>query len=170
MHENNIRQMNLERVKNYGNALYIVANERYKILPLISTVSAALIGLLIQGNILIKHRELAFIALIILLLLIPISIFVNLFQLDQTNVYLQKKLKNIGKIDQNTPKLNSLPYWFPYFLLIIFWSSIILVILSLLSWNHIWLWWVGLISLFIPCCLLLRWIYCCNFCKKQSEE
>ena len=109
MGENEIRQMLLEEIKNYGGALYSVASERYKILPLISTISAALVGLLIQSNILIKHRELAFVALIILLILMPISIFFHLFQLDQTNIYLQKKLKNIGKIDQNNPKINNLP-------------------------------------------------------------
>lgn len=130
MSENDERQMNLERIKNYASALYIAVVERYKILPLISTISATLVGLLIQSNMLIKTRYLSFISLIILLLLIPISMFTLLYQLDQDRRALTDRITNILNPEPNNNIKDGAAGWFLYFLFGMFSLAIILIVLS----------------------------------------
>lgn len=95
MTDDETRQMNLERLRNYSHALYAVIIERYKILPLISTLSAAVVGLIIQSATLVKTADLAFIALFMLIALIPISVFGILYQSGHDIEALATKIKNL---------------------------------------------------------------------------
>ena len=97
MNDNDLEK--LERIKNYANALYQVILERYRILPLIGTLSAAFVGLVIQNTTLVKTTDLAFIALCILIALIPISIFGILYQLGRDAENLGEKIENILEED-----------------------------------------------------------------------
>ncbi len=130
MNEEELRQMNLERLRNYSSALYAVIFERYKILPLISTLSAALVGLVIQGTDLVKIKSLAFISFIILLILIPLSIFGILYQLGRDVENLSDKIKNILQPTKSPVRTASFISIFPWIVYVLFLVAIILIILS----------------------------------------
>lgn len=130
MTDEEIKQMNLERLRNYGNALYLVIIERYRVLPLISTLSAALVGLTIQSTELIKIQTLALISFIILLLLIPLSVFTTLYQLGRDVENLADRIKNISQPTGNQMGNTSFISIFPWILFFLFSIAIILMILS----------------------------------------
>ena len=122
--------MNLERLENYKDALYAIILERYKILPLISTLSAALVGLVIQGTDFIKIRSLAFISFITLLILIPLSVFGILYQLGRDAENLGEKIENILEPRKPSVRASNFMGIFPWVVYVFFLISIILIILS----------------------------------------
>jgi len=131
MTEEELRQMNLERLRNYGNALYAVIFERYKILPLISTLSAALVGLVIQGTDFVKIKSLAFISFIILLILIPLSVFGILYQLGRDAEHLAEKIEGIlSEPKKSSIRVSNFISIFPWIVYVLFLVAIILFILS----------------------------------------
>lgn len=130
MTEEETRQMNLERLRNYSNALYTVIIERYKILPLISTLSAALVGLVVQGTDFVKIKSLAFISFVTLLLLIPISVFGILYQLGRDAEYLAEKIENILQPTKAHGGSSDFMSIFPWIVYVLFLIAIILFILS----------------------------------------
>lgn len=136
MTDDEIRQMNMmERLKNYSNALYLVIIERYKVLPLISTLSAALVGLSIQSTTLVKTADLALIALLMLIALIPISVFGILYQLGRDAEVLATRIKNLPNgltQEQSTPSFMGI---FPWVVYVIFLGAIILFLLSFFELN-----------------------------------
>ena len=135
MNENEQRQMNLERSKNYSHALYSAIIERYKILPLISTLSAALVGLVIQGTDLVKINILAFISFITLLILIPLSVFGILYQLGDDIKSLADKIDNILQPTKLSVKTSSLMSILPWVVYVLFLMAIILFILSFFNFQ-----------------------------------
>ena len=130
MTEEETRQMNLERLRNYSNALYTVIIERYKILPLISTLSAALVGLVIQGTDFVKIKSLAFISFIALLILIPLSVFGILYQLGRDAEHLAEKIENILQPTKSSGNTSGFMSIFPWIVYVVFLTAIILFILS----------------------------------------
>ncbi len=130
MTEEEIRQMNLERLRNYKDALYAVIIERYKILPLISTLSAALVGLIIQGTDFVKIKIVAFISFIALLILIPISVFGILYQLGRDAEHLAEKIENILQQTKSPRGTSGFMSIFPWIVYVLFLISIVLFILS----------------------------------------
>lgn len=121
----------LERLRNYKDALYTVIIERYKILPLISTLSAVLIGLIIQGTDFVKIKNVAFISFIILLTLIPLSVFGILYQLGRDTERLSKKIEDILSKTKKLPATESnFISIFPWIIYVLFLIAIILFILS----------------------------------------
>lgn len=129
MTEEELKQMNLERLRNYSTALYSAIIERYKVLPLISTLAAALVGLTIQGTELIKIQSLAFISFVILLLLIPLSVFATLYQLEIDIKNLADRIENTRLISKERAAQNFMSI-FPWMLFFFFSIAIILMILS----------------------------------------
>jgi len=131
MTEEEQRQMNLERLRNYKDALYAVILERYKILPLISTLSAALVGLVIQGTDFVKIKSIAFISFIILLVLIPLSMFGILYQLGRDAEHLTEKIEGI-LLESKKSSVKALNFIsiFPWIVYVLFLVAIILFILS----------------------------------------
>ena len=140
MTEEKIQQMNLKRVDNYGSLLYSIILERYKVLPLISTLSSVLIGLVIQGTDLVKVQSLAFISFIIFLILIPLSVFAILYQLSKDFAQIVNRLENIRKefnsqqVD-GQPKAINLTGLFLWILFYFFSLAIILFVLSFFDLN-----------------------------------
>lgn len=130
MTEEELRQMNLERLGNYSHALYAVILERYKVLPLISTLSAVLVGLIIQGTDLVKIKILAFISFVILLVLIPLSVFGILYQLERDIKNLANKIENILQTANSPANTSNFISIFPWIVYSFFLVAIILVILS----------------------------------------
>lgn len=130
MTEEELRQMNLERLRNYSSALYAVIFERYKILPLISTLSAALVGLVIQGTDLVKVKALAFISFITLLILIPLSILGILYQLGRDAENLSEKIENILQPTKSPTKTTNFISIFPWIVYVLFLIAITMFILS----------------------------------------
>ena len=128
-----LRQMNLERLKNYKDVFYLVILERYKILPLISTLSAALVGLIMQGTDFVKIKSLALISFIVLLILIPLSVFGILYQLERDAERLKKKIENILEPEKSSPETSNLMSVFPWIVYIFFVIAITLFILSFFS-------------------------------------
>jgi len=133
MNDNDLEK--LERIKNYANALYQVILERYRILPLISTLSAAFVGLVIQNTTLVKTADLAFIALCILIALIPISIFGILYQLGRDAEILTIRIRNIHNEVKQGQDTSSFMGIFPWVVYVIFLIAIILVLLSFFKFN-----------------------------------
>lgn len=127
--------LKLERIRNYANALYQVVLERYRILPLISTLSAAFVGLAMQNTALVKTSDLAFIALCILISLIPISIFGILYQLDRDSELLEKKIISISSGVKPEESTSTLIKTFPWIIYVIFLIAIILILLSFFEFN-----------------------------------
>lgn len=130
MNEEELRKMNLERLKNYGPVLYAIIFERYKILPLISTLSAALVGLVIQDTDLVKIKVLAFISFVTLLILIPLSIFGILYQLGCDAENLGEKIENILEPRKSLARTSNFMSIFPWVVYGIFSVAIIFIILS----------------------------------------
>jgi len=130
MTEEELRQMNLERLKNYKDVLYAAILERYKILPLISTLSAALVGLVIQGTDFVKIKSLAFISFVTLLILIPLSVFGILYQLGRDIENLAEKIENILEPRKPSTKTSNFMSIFPWIIYVLFLIAIILIILS----------------------------------------
>ena len=130
MTEEELRQMNLERLRNYSGAMYSAIIERYRVLPLISTLSAALVSLTIQSTELIKIQSLAFIAFVILLLLIPLSVFATLYQSGRDIESLADRIKNILQPTGNQTGNTNFIGTFTWFLFFLFSVAIILMILS----------------------------------------
>lgn len=130
MTEEELRQMNLERLKNYKDALYVVILERYKILPFISTLSAALVGLVIQGTDFVKIKSIAFISFVFLLILIPISVFGILYQLGRDAEHLAGKIENILQPTKPPREMSNFMNIFPWIIYVLFLISIVLFVLS----------------------------------------
>lgn len=130
MIEQEEKQMQLKRIENYSHALYLVVIERYKVLPLISTLSAALVGLVIQNTELIKIRSLALISLIILLILIPLSVFAILYQLESDIKNIADRIENVSQPGKNPITNTNFISIFPWIIFFFFSIAIILAILS----------------------------------------
>lgn len=130
MTEDEIRQVNMKRLENYSNALYLVIVERYKVLPLISTLSAALVSLALQGTTLVKTTDLAIIALFMLIALIPVSLFGILYQLGRDAEVLATRIKNIPNETMQEQSTSGFMRIFPWIVYVIFLVAIILVLLS----------------------------------------
>ncbi len=130
MTDDETQKMNIERLRNYSNALYSAVTERYKILPLISTLSAALVGLVIQHTELVKTQTLVFISLIIFLILIPLSVFVALYQSGQDIEILADRIENILLPIKNQKEDSNFIIIFPWILFFFFSIAIVLMILS----------------------------------------
>lgn len=135
MNEEELRKMNLERLRNSGSVLYTIIFERYKILPLISTLSAALVGLVIQGTDLVKIKVLAFISFITLLILIPLSIFGILYQLGCDAKNLGEKIENILEPRKSLARTSNFMSTFPWVVYGIFLVAIIFIILSFFNFQ-----------------------------------
>lgn len=131
MNENK-QQTNIERLKNYSDALYRVILERYKILLQISTLSVALVGLVTQATNLVKVKNLALISFIILLALIPLSVFGILYQLGCDAKILSERIESISQPTKNQTETNNFMNIFPWIIFFFFSISIVLVILSFL--------------------------------------
>jgi len=129
------QEMDLERLKNYSNALYLVIIERYKVLPLISTLSAALVGLAIQNTNIIKTGDLATIALFILIALIPISVFGILYQLERDIEHLAEKIETISEQTRYPIKTSNFISIFPWIIYVLFLIAIIIFILSFFKFQ-----------------------------------
>lgn len=132
MDENKLKEMNLERLRNYSNALYQVIFERYRVLPLISTLSSALVGLTIQNSELIKVQFLAFISFVTFLILIPLSVYATLYQLGKDTEHLSNKIENVCQRTENQTKNTN----FVGIIFFFFWIAIVLFILSLFDLRY----------------------------------
>ena len=122
--------MNMKRLENYSNALYLAIIERYKVLPLISTLSAALVGLAMQSTTLVKTADLATIALFMLIALIPISVFGILYQLGRDVEHLAEKIETILEPTRSSVKTSNFISIFPWIVYVLFLIAIVLFILS----------------------------------------
>lgn len=137
MNDDKIQKMNVERLQNYSDALYKVIFERYKIFPQISTLSSALIVLVMQATDLVKTKSLALVSLIILLSLIPISLFSILSQLGENANVLSERIENILQSSINSSKINNFWGFSPWIIFFFFPVAIILIILSLFNLNKL---------------------------------
>ncbi|XOB46618.1 MAG: hypothetical protein ACKKMV_00325 [Candidatus Nealsonbacteria bacterium] len=132
-------KLEIESIKTRGDLLFKIIFERYKILPLISTLSVALLVLSTINERLIKNFLFFKASLIMLILLIPASVFVFLTSLKKEEETIARRIEEIGKqIENPSPKLNkekgfleSLLLWSPWIITELLTIGIFWFILSL---------------------------------------
>ena len=93
LESNKKSELELQRVMQLHQMQVSVILERYKILPQRSTLSAALIGLITFNGDFIKIQWLSLLAFIIMLLLIPFSIALLLYQLERDVEHIDTQIK-----------------------------------------------------------------------------
>jgi hypothetical protein len=133
MTDEELRQMNIERLRNYGSALYNVIIERYKVLPTISTISSALAVFIFQGTTLIQTRILAHISLVILLILIPLSIFGTLYQLGKDADHVAENIKNL--LHNSASDIKNVDFFNPFLWILFFFFSMAIILMILSFFN-----------------------------------
>jgi magnesium-transporting ATPase (P-type) len=95
MTEEDLRQMNTERLKVYYELLSTTVWERYKLLPQISALAATLLIVATFNEKVIPLTNCVRLLIIFFLLLIPVSIIGYLVVLYQAENHAKKKIKDI---------------------------------------------------------------------------
>lgn len=129
LESNRKSELELQRLLSLNELLGSVILERYKVLPLISTLSAALTGFIILNSQSVQIKWLALAAFIIMLLLMPLSVALLLHRLEQDAAHIANKMKE--SFTENRPE--SSPTGIdanPWILWLFFFMAIVFLIIS----------------------------------------
>ncbi|HBB56507.1 TPA: hypothetical protein DCZ57_00540 [Patescibacteria group bacterium] len=104
MIEEEIQQMNLERLRVYHELLNMAVWERYKLLPQISALAATLLVVATFNERILSLTNYVRFLLVAFLVLIPVSIIGYLVALHQAEKHAKKNIENISDC-QSTKKM-----------------------------------------------------------------
>lgn len=132
MEEKIKKEIEMEKIKTRANLLFKIIFERYKTLPLISTLLVALLVISAISEKLIKNFLFFKTSLIILLLLIPISIFAFLASLKKEEGAIARRIRDPNhKSGIKKDFFSSLLLWSPWIITGVLTIAIFWFILSL---------------------------------------
>jgi len=133
--EEELRQMNLERLKIYYELLSTAVLERYKLLPQISALAATLLIVATFNEKVIPLTNCVRLLIIFFLLLIPVSIVGYLVALYQAENHARKKIKDItgGELPTEETKQKFFTTYLPWCIAGII--SILIISVTFLVWQ-----------------------------------